>query len=228
MMRISEIFNSVEGEGINSGLPTTFVRLQGCRTHCDFCDSRHTWDTEAGYTLSIDEVVSKVKSLTMPGNIVSITGGDPMLQRKEVEPLTKALINEGFLVNLEHTGLFKQSIRNELDFLCSLNFVSFDIKPPSSGIVLDKIVEGVTFIMWYRYTFSIKCVVMCPEDLKFLEEVVFPFKDPRTVLTLMPCNSKDRYDTVPLIVKDIVDFLRNTKHKNIRLGSQLHKTYGLR
>jgi len=227
-MRISEIFSSVEGEGVNSGLPTTFIRLQGCLTRCCFCDSEHTWDTEAGYILSVDEVIEQVKSLTQYGNIVSITGGDPMLQRCEVELLTKQLINEGFLVNLEHTGLFGHSIRKELDFLCSLNFVSFDIKPPSSDISIDKIIEGITFIMQYRYTFSIKCVIMCPEDLVFLEKQVFPFKDPRTVLTLMPCNSKDRYNETPLIVNDIVEYLKKTPYKNIRLGSQLHKTYGLR
>lgn len=227
-MRISEIFSGVEGEGVNSGLQTTFIRLQGCSVHCSFCDSRHTWNTDGGFLLSIDEIVEQVKSITQFGNIVSITGGDPMLQRSELELLTKALINEGFLVNLEHTGLFKHGIRKELDFLHSLSFVSFDIKPPSSDISIDKIIEGITFIMQYRYTFSIKCVVMCPEDLKFLEEKVFPFKDPRTVLTLMPCNPSNNYSKIPLIVTDIVEFLKNTKYKNIRLGSQLHKTYGLR
>ena len=227
-MRINEIFSSIEGEGVNQGLPTTFVRTQGCPWRCTWCDSEHTWDTWGGSERSIEQIIEKVKKITTHGNIVSITGGDPMLQKLEVEELSKQLINEGFLVNLEHTGLFGASIRHELDFLHKLDFVSFDIKPPSSGISLDKIKEGITHIMNYRYTFSIKCVVMCPEDLEFLKEAVFPFKDPRTVLTLMPCNSKDHYDEPLLIINDIVEFLKTTRCRNVKLGSQLHKTYGLK
>jgi len=226
-MQINEIFNSVEGEGINSGLPTTFIRLQGCLQHCLYCDSKFTWSLELGDKLSIDEIVSKVISMTQYGNLVSITGGDPMLQFEELKLLTKQLINKGFLVNLEHTGLFTTNIRKEIEFLHSLNFVSFDIKTPCSNINIDKVLEGITFVMEYRYTFSIKCVIQSPDDIEFLEKYVFPYKDPRTVLTLMPCNSKNTYEETPLVVKDIVNFLSKTNYKNIRLGCQLHKVFNL-
>jgi len=226
-MQINEIFNSIEGEGINQGLPTTFIRLQGCNNTCKWCDSSHTWNINKGIELSIDKIIEKVKEITN-GNWVSITGGDPMLQLDDLKILAKSLINNGYLVNIEHTGIFGANYLEEINFLETLNRVSFDVKPPSSEVNKESVLYGIQKILPYKYTFSIKCVVMDPFDLKFYEESLFPFVDPRTIITINPCDIENKnYFELPS-VKLLTEFIMTTNYKNIKIGCQLHKVFNFR
>jgi 7-carboxy-7-deazaguanine synthase len=84
-MKVSEIFYSIQGEGINVGKPAVFVRLQGCNLRCSFCDSKYTWNPKEGREMSKDEVVKEIKKFKC--NHVVWTGGEPSLQISEIEDI---------------------------------------------------------------------------------------------------------------------------------------------
>lgn len=100
-MQITEIYKSIQGESTYAGLPCVFVRLTGCNLRCSWCDSEYTFT--GGHRMTIEEVVEEVEKLSGSG-AVEITGGEPMLQEKEVIPLMQHLLNEGYTVLLETSG----------------------------------------------------------------------------------------------------------------------------
>ncbi len=99
MLRVTEIFHSVQGESTQAGRPCVFVRLTGCDLRCVWCDTEYAF--EGGAPMSVEEVVSKVASYGCP--LVEVTGGEPLLQRDCV-PLMQALLARGHEVMLETGG----------------------------------------------------------------------------------------------------------------------------
>ena len=100
-MQITEIFKSIQGESTHVGLPCVFVRLTGCNLRCSWCDSEYTFT--GGTRMAIEEVIDRVEQLSNSG-LVEITGGEPMLQEKEVIPLMQRLLDDGYTVLLETSG----------------------------------------------------------------------------------------------------------------------------
>src|SRR6201988_1041896 len=100
-MQITEIYRSIQGESSYTGLPCIFVRLTGCNLRCDWCDSEYTF--EGGKRMSLDTVEAQVRSLA-PVKLVEITGGEPMLQEKEVLELMQRLLASGYTILLETSG----------------------------------------------------------------------------------------------------------------------------
>jgi 7-carboxy-7-deazaguanine synthase len=101
-MYITEIYKSIQGESTYAGLPCVFVRLTGCNLRCDWCDSEYTFT--GGQRNSLEEVLERVEQLSPGGGLVEITGGEPMLQEREVVPLMQTLLDTGFTVLLETSG----------------------------------------------------------------------------------------------------------------------------
>ena len=101
-MQVSEIYKSLQGESTYSGLPCVFVRLTGCNLRCDWCDSEFSF--HGGRKMTIDEVLSEVARLSPSGGLVEITGGEPMLQEREVIPLMEQLLDADYQVLLETSG----------------------------------------------------------------------------------------------------------------------------
>ena len=100
-MFITEIFKSIQGEGTRAGLPCVFVRLTACNLRCNWCDSEYTFT--GGQKMTLDEVFAEVHQLADCG-LVEITGGEPMLQEREVVPLMERLLRAGYTVLLETSG----------------------------------------------------------------------------------------------------------------------------
>lgn len=100
-MFLIEIYKSVQGESSFAGLPCIFVRLAGCNLRCSWCDSEYTF--AGGHKMSLDEVLEEVKRLA-PVKLVEITGGEPMLQEREVVPLMERLLDAGYEVLIETSG----------------------------------------------------------------------------------------------------------------------------
>src|SRR6266576_1879918 len=100
-MQITEIYKSLQGESTYSGLPCIFVRLTGCNLRCSWCDSEFSF--YGGHKMTVREVLSEVASLSA-GGLVEITGGEPMLQEREVVPLMEHLLDAGYQVLLETSG----------------------------------------------------------------------------------------------------------------------------
>ena len=101
-MQITEIYKSLQGESTYAGLPCVFVRLTGCNLRCSWCDSEYTFT--GGRKRSIDEVLDEVQRLNPGSGLVEITGGEPMLQDREVVPLMERLLHDGYRVLLETSG----------------------------------------------------------------------------------------------------------------------------
>src|SRR5436189_2520240 len=100
-MYIIEIYKSVQGESSFAGLPCIFVRLAGCNLRCTWCDSEYTFS--GGTKMSLEQVEDEVAKLA-PVKLVEITGGEPMLQEREVAPLMERLVASGYTVLLETSG----------------------------------------------------------------------------------------------------------------------------
>ena len=98
-LRITEVFTSLQGEALTSGLPTTFIRLTGCPLRCVYCDSEYAF--QGGELHSIAELVAQVADAGVPR--VCVTGGEPLAQPNCWFLLT-ALCDAGFEVSLETSG----------------------------------------------------------------------------------------------------------------------------
>ena len=100
-MQIIEIYRSIQGESSFAGIPCIFVRLAACNLRCTWCDSEYTFT--GGRKMSTDEVEQQVAKLA-PGGLVEITGGEPMLQERELVPLMERLLARGYTLLLETSG----------------------------------------------------------------------------------------------------------------------------
>jgi 7-carboxy-7-deazaguanine synthase len=96
-----ELYKSVQGESSFAGLPCIFVRLAGCNLRCTWCDSEYTF--KGGYKRSLEEVLADVRALK-PVKLVEFTGGEPMLQERELVPLIEALLREDYRLMIETSG----------------------------------------------------------------------------------------------------------------------------
>lgn len=129
-MQIIEIYKSLQGESTYAGLPCIFVRLTGCNLRCSWCDSEYTF--QGGKKMTMGEVLDEVAHLSPDGGLVEITGGEPMLQERELVPLMQALLDEGYKVLLETSG------ERPLERVPAEVVKIVDVKCPDSG-------EGDTF-----------------------------------------------------------------------------------
>ncbi|SFS20887.1 7-carboxy-7-deazaguanine synthase [Granulicella pectinivorans] len=100
-MHLIELYKSVQGESSFAGLPCIFVRLAGCNLRCAWCDSEYTFT--GGKPFTADEIVAQIEALA-PCRLVEFTGGEPMLQARELLPLMRRLIDSGYTLMMETSG----------------------------------------------------------------------------------------------------------------------------
>ena len=122
-MRITEIFYSIQGESSYAGLPCVFVRLTWCNLRCSWCDSEYTFT--GGEEMSVDGVIEKVRGYDC--GLVEITGGDPLVQKRELNELSTRLCDQGYTVLIETGGSLDAS------FLDQRVIKILDVKCPGSG-----------------------------------------------------------------------------------------------
>jgi 7-carboxy-7-deazaguanine synthase len=101
-MQITEIYKSLQGESTYAGLPCVFVRLTGCNLRCSWCDTEYSF--YGGKKMTPEQVLDAVGRLSPDGGYVEITGGEPMLQERELVPLMQRLLDNGYKVLLETSG----------------------------------------------------------------------------------------------------------------------------
>jgi 7-carboxy-7-deazaguanine synthase len=110
-VRIAEVFDSIQGEGLYTGERSLFVRTTGCNLRCWFCDTPYTsWHPE-GFLLPWQAVLEKVRLAGVKH--VVLTGGEPLLQ-PEIVPLSQALREEGFMVTVETAGTVYRPVTADL------------------------------------------------------------------------------------------------------------------
>jgi 7-carboxy-7-deazaguanine synthase len=158
-MQITEIYKSLQGESTYAGLPCVFVRLTGCNLRCTWCDSEYTF--QGGHKMTVEEVRQEVLRLSPGGGLVEITGGEPMLQERELVALMQHLLADGHRVLLETSG------ERPLERVPAGIVKIVDVKCPDSG-------EGDTFLMENLETLTasdeIKFVLSSRTDYDFARD----------------------------------------------------------
>lgn len=98
--QVNEVFRSIQGEGVHTGLPATFVRFQGCNLRCPFCDTKYTWGPDGGVEWRLPELTKVIYSTRRPGDILVFTGGEPLMQPVEwlIQPHTHLETNGTYQV----------------------------------------------------------------------------------------------------------------------------------
>ena len=123
MLRVTEVFRSIQGESTHAGRPCTFVRLTGCPMRCTWCDSEYTFT--GGEHFPIEEVIGRVRDFGC--NLVEITGGEPLAQ-SEVHELITALADRGYTVLIETSGAL------DITPVDPRAILIMDLKCPGSGM----------------------------------------------------------------------------------------------
>lgn len=158
-MQITEIYKSLQGESTHAGLPCIFVRLAGCNLRCSWCDSEYTFT--GGRKMTEVEVFGEVKRLSSSGGLVEVTGGEPMLQERELLPLMRRLLDAGYRLLLETSG------ERPLGRVPAEVIKIVDVKCPHSG-------EGDTFHLGNLNTLTardeVKFVLSSRADYEFARE----------------------------------------------------------
>jgi 7-carboxy-7-deazaguanine synthase len=160
-MQISEIYKSLQGESTYAGLACVFVRLTGCNLRCSWCDSEFSF--YGGRRLSSAEVFSEVERLSPNGGLVEITGGEPMLQEREVVPLMQQLLHAGYKVLLETSG------ERPLERVPAPVVKIVDVKCPHSGEPDTFTIENLEVLQPHD---EIKFVLSDRTDYEYAREFV--------------------------------------------------------
>ncbi|MDN3716554.1 7-carboxy-7-deazaguanine synthase QueE [Vibrio breoganii] len=128
MLKINELFETIQGEGFYTGVPSIFLRLQGCPVGCAWCDTKHTWEVDPNKSIEFSSVVNKKEESdywseyseqelvdyllnNYSAKHVVITGGEPCIY--DLQALTESLQNQGYSCQIETSGTFEISATEE-------------------------------------------------------------------------------------------------------------------
>jgi len=158
MLKINEIYHSIQGESTKAGLPCTFVRLTYCNLRCTYCDTAYAFYD--GKDMSLEEILSEVSKYNC--RLVEITGGEPLVQ-KECLDLMKLLCDMGYEVLIETGGSLPiididKRVKVIMDFKC-----------PSSGMVKKNLYENVEYL---KAVDEVKFVIGTREDYEWTKDIL--------------------------------------------------------
>lgn len=210
-MKVSEIFTSIDGEGIRTGYPVTFIRLHGCNLRCSYCDSMYAVEGRDYTEMSVFEIVEECKKFST--RKVTLTGGEPLIHQN-VRHLILMLIDEGFEVNIETNGAVLLK-----DKLSDLNveqnkklIITMDWKSASSGESDKMIYDNLEYLAEQDV---LKFVVGNHDDLEQMKQLIVGH-NPKCNIFVSPIFGK-------IEAKDIVDYIITNHLDNVRIQLQLHK-----
>lgn len=162
MLKISEIFFSLQGETRTVGLPTIFIRLTGCPLRCQYCDTAYAFS--GGKNFSIDDVIKNIEKYST--KYVTVTGGEPLAQ-KECLLLLKKLCDLNYVVSLETSGALTIS---EVD---SRVIKIVDVKTPASLEASKNNFKNMDYIFSHD---QIKFVICDRNDYDWSKKIIDQFK----------------------------------------------------
>jgi len=216
-MQITEIYRSIQGESSYAGLPCIFVRLTACNLRCNWCDSEYTFT--GGRKMSLEEVFSEVQRLADSG-LVEITGGEPMLQEREVVPLMERLLQAGYTVLVETSG------ERPLARVPKAVVKIVDVKCPHSGAGDSFAMENLAAL---TQNDEIKFVLSGRDDYDFARDFAREHRLDARVRSVIfsPAFRKDAAgdrDARHCLVdpQELAEWILRDG-LNVRLGLQLHK-----
>ena len=203
MLRVTEIFKSIQGESSHAGRPCTFVRLTGCPMRCVWCDSEYTFT--GGESMSLESVLEQVKNFGC--RLVEVTGGDPLAQ-KEALTLIEQLCDQDYEVLIETGGFYST------EGVDPRAKIILDVKCPDSGEVernhwpnLDRVRPGAD---------EVKFVVASREDWEYTQKVIEKYKlADRVEILISPVWGR-------IDLKDLAEWV-SASCLPVRMQLQLHK-----
>lgn len=218
-MQLTEIYKSLQGESSFAGLPCVFVRLTGCNLRCSWCDSEYTFT--GGKKMSTAEVEAEVHRLAPPRQklrLVEITGGEPMLQERELVPFMQLLIEQGYTVLLETSG------ERPLASVPKQVHKIVDVKCPHSGAADTFRAENLATLTERD---ELKFVVSDRADYEFARDFVRQHKPKVKEVLFSPAFRKDargeRSASQCLLDPEQLAKWMLEDGVEARLGMQLHK-----
>lgn len=185
MIKLNEIFYSLQGEGRYAGVPSVFIRLSGCPLRCCWCDTKYAWDGNVNKEYSIEEIIKFIED--KPASHIVITGGEPMVNSQLQELLEQLKPLKRFLT-VETAGIEYVS-----DLGCDLMSISPKLSNSSPSDenfakehneirlnvdVLKKLIAG--------YDYQLKFVVDSPDDLSEIAELLEQLQPNPDKVMLMP------------------------------------------
>ena len=216
---VSEIFLSVQGEGIHAGTPSVFLRTYFCNLTCTWCDSKYTWQNQDKSTDGVDyrgmktrDVLDRVLAFNCKHLV--LTGGEPLLHQRLLPMILSRLKKEGLYVELETNG----TIVPKAEMLELVD--CFNVSPKTSNSHVDRRVRTRRMALnglvtsgkaWFKF------VVSDFGDLSEVEELISEFSIPRDRVMLMPEGT----DTTLLLERGrwLVDVC---KERGFRFTPRLH------
>ena len=217
-MQITEIYKSLQGESTYAGMPCVFVRLTGCNLRCTWCDTEYSF--YGGKKITPEQVFDEVEHLSPSGGLVEITGGEPMLQERELLPLMQHLADSGYTVLLETSG------ERPLENVPAAVVKIVDVKCPDSG-------EGGTFreenLQTLKSHDEVKFVISGRSDYEFAREFTAQHNLARRVNAVLfsPAFSKEASGArdASNCLLDPQELAQWMLEDNVpaRLGLQIHK-----
>ena len=226
--KISEIFRSVQGEGKYLGISQVFIRFYGCNIKCSWCDTEASLGQEGGNfeEYSSQDLLGTVLKEAKGIHSVSLTGGEPLLQKDFLKEFLPLLKQEGFLIYLDTNGILFSSLEEIID---NIDFISMDFKLPSSTGQKAFWKEHKAFLdIAVKKDVFIKCVVSLnttEEDVLFAAKLASEVN--RDIVFILQPNTLEIQDGVvgqcqkfqTACLKILTD---------VRVIPQVHKIIGVR
>lgn len=203
-LKISEIFSSIQGEGLRQGEPTLFIRLSGCNLKCAFCDTKYAWRT--AQEMTVDAILDKIRTLraSLPSRWVCLTGGEPLLQ--DLEGLTNALKKENMLVQLETNATTYQDLE--------VDWYTLSPKPPDYFYRPE----------YLKKAHELKIVVTEELELVVIKKLRKDFQERIPILLQPQSNSRwSGEKAMKVLGQSLEEGL-----ENVRVSVQIHKIFGWR
>ncbi|MDD2702526.1 MAG: 7-carboxy-7-deazaguanine synthase QueE [Candidatus Omnitrophica bacterium] len=220
--KISEIFESIQGEGVFFGEWQLFVRFYGCNLNCKFCDTKPGSFRE----YKLDELMSEIKKFKGQYHAISFTGGEPLLQKDFLKQVLSRTRRAGFKNYLETNGTLPGPLGEVID---DVDIVAMDIKLPSSTGLPGYWDAHRAFLKLASEKEAFIKIVVCSstaeEDitaaLKLVKETAR-----QTMLVLQP-DSFEGYARVRGKIENLRHRCRREGF-NVRVIPQMHKLMGIR
>jgi 7-carboxy-7-deazaguanine synthase len=225
-MHIIEIYKSLQGESSFAGLPCVFVRLAGCNLRCAWCDSEYTFS--GGHKMSAAEILAEVQRLSPSGGLVEITGGEPMLQDRELIPFLHQLLAVDCEPprELRYELLMETSGERPLELVPREVHKIVDVKCPGSGEHLRFRPENLATLTARD---ELKFVLASREDYEYARDFIreHGLDSNPAGLILSPAFRKGATgsrstENCLLDPRDLAEWML-ADDLNARLGLQIHK-----
>jgi 7-carboxy-7-deazaguanine synthase len=221
-MRVSEVFYSLQGEGMLVGTPSVFVRLAGCPLRCPWCDTKYAWDFQAGEELDPGQITEQINR--WPCRFVVLTGGEPMMgpdlaAREGLADLTHRLKTTGKHITIETAGvLFIPDLACNLVSI-SPKSVSATVRASTAGShePAASDLEAIRQLI-LAYPYQLKFVIESPQDIDDVQSVLKELGplEVEQVMLMPQAATKEELQTRSVMVAELC------KRTGLRFGQRLH------